>query len=254
VIKANKYKAAEDMLANKQYDEAITTFAELKDYKDSADMILESKYLQAKDSYNSGFYEAALSEYSELNEYKDSAEMVISSTNQIDYKAAMSSYNDEDYLTAVEGFEKLGDFANSVEMFEKSKEMLYNQAITDLNNNNYENLGARFEFLSQYDYKDSSQKLENIKQTFNRISGVYSGYKDFGYNIRTKLVVAIVAEYDTGKVNFITKTNNDEAISLYYIYNPSTGGTYGSYIQNMYTIYNGYIIDSIYETKLTKGL
>ena len=42
-----KYKKANSLIENGQYDEAIIAFTELENYKDSVNKIIEGKYLQA---------------------------------------------------------------------------------------------------------------------------------------------------------------------------------------------------------------
>ena len=65
-----------------KYEDAIAIYAELGEYKDSKDKILEAKYLQAQKLYDDCSYEEAIEIYTELGEYKDSQEKVIEVTKQ----------------------------------------------------------------------------------------------------------------------------------------------------------------------------
>lgn len=166
IQKANKYKAAEDFLANKNYQSAAELFIELGDYKDSADKVKDINYRYANELYNKGEYEQARSYYSELGDYNNSIEMEQACTNQMNYKIAIVSYNNAYYISVAEMFQKLGSFANSAEMFENSKYMLYTTGVTYMNRGPalYKTAVPYFEALAAYNYKDSRQKLEWLEQ------------------------------------------------------------------------------------------
>ena len=81
IIPENQYKAAEELLAAGDYDEAIEAFDALGDYKDANDRKEEADnqrvYVQAKESLAAGDYENAIPYLKELGDYRDSAELLI---------------------------------------------------------------------------------------------------------------------------------------------------------------------------------
>lgn len=76
IIPQVNYNAAVKLMNNGEYDEAISAFTELSDYKDSADLIYEVRYLKAKELYAVGEYEDAITIFRELVDYSDSASYV----------------------------------------------------------------------------------------------------------------------------------------------------------------------------------
>lgn len=71
-----KYRKAAFLLETEKYDEAITAFEAVIEYEDSADQITEAKYRKALKTFDSGAYEDALKQLEELGDYKEAAEKV----------------------------------------------------------------------------------------------------------------------------------------------------------------------------------
>ena len=65
------YNSAKDLMDAKKYDQAITAFAELGDFKDSKDMIKECKYKKANALLGKGEFEQALEQFEALGNYKN---------------------------------------------------------------------------------------------------------------------------------------------------------------------------------------
>ncbi|MEE0859114.1 MAG: TIR domain-containing protein [Acutalibacteraceae bacterium] len=74
IVPSVKYNNAEQLLSEGKYDEAVTAFTELGDFKDSNNRISESTYLKAEKLYNNQDYFNALSNYMKLGNYKDAKE------------------------------------------------------------------------------------------------------------------------------------------------------------------------------------
>ncbi|NLX70376.1 MAG: hypothetical protein GX024_05690 [Clostridiales bacterium] len=74
IIPHIKYNRATAALNEGRYEEAIATFTDLGDYKDSKDKLMESRYRAAEAKLDEGFYEQAMQEFSELGSYRDSPE------------------------------------------------------------------------------------------------------------------------------------------------------------------------------------
>ncbi|HHT65354.1 MAG: hypothetical protein ACOX25_02000 [Caldicoprobacterales bacterium] len=70
-----RYNQADVVLNEGRYEEAIVAFADLGDYKDSAEKLLESRYRAAEAKLNEGKYEQAMQELSELESYRDSPDL-----------------------------------------------------------------------------------------------------------------------------------------------------------------------------------
>ena len=72
--KINQYRTAIELFNNGKYDEAITVFSALNNYKNSSDMITESEYQKAVSFYENGQYQEAFLAFEALDGYKDSAD------------------------------------------------------------------------------------------------------------------------------------------------------------------------------------
>ena len=83
IIPGSKYNAAVELMDNGKYEEAITAFEALGDYKDSQDRIKESKYQNAVSLLNECEYHKAATEFSALKDYKDSRELSFSAWGEI---------------------------------------------------------------------------------------------------------------------------------------------------------------------------
>ncbi len=86
-----KYNKANKLLEQGSYDEAISLFTELGNYKDSTDLINECNYQQAVKYKDIGSYDEAVTMFEELGNYKDSAEKL----KELAYTKAESLANDK---------------------------------------------------------------------------------------------------------------------------------------------------------------
>jgi hypothetical protein len=79
--KSDDYKAAVALYDSGDYSAAVSAFAALGDYKDSADRAAEAQqandYEAAAALYDSGDYAAAVSAFAALGDYKDSADRAL---------------------------------------------------------------------------------------------------------------------------------------------------------------------------------
>ncbi len=76
VIPMVKYNHAQELLENGKYDLAYSAFAELDDYSDSQDKLIETRYLQAVDYRKAGEYDVANSIFESLGDYRDSKALI----------------------------------------------------------------------------------------------------------------------------------------------------------------------------------
>lgn len=236
IQKLNKYKNAEKMLYNQQYDTAMDIYKEVETFRDSAEKISYIEYIQAEKLYSNGCFQSAYDIYSQLENYNDSQHKALLCQEQImlsKYNDAILFYNNAYYIDALRGFAELGDYSNAVEMFENSEYMLYSEAINSLNRGDYTSLGYKFKVLAQYDYKDSKQIWENIEHVFQIISGCYKSTTY--YNGRYHY---ISTDAKSGIIDFPASGHR-------FTLNPSTGGKYGKYNFGGYNVvlYDGYLIE-----------
>ncbi len=76
IIPNGKYNDAVVLMNEGKYEEAVTAFEALNNYKDSADQITECNYCKAVELMNEGKYEEAVTVFEALNNYKESAEQI----------------------------------------------------------------------------------------------------------------------------------------------------------------------------------
>jgi len=111
IIPNSKYNKAQDMLNSKQYDEAITIFAELGEYRDSADQLDLAKYNKAQGMLTNKQYDNAIVLFSELGEYRDSADQIDSAK----YSKAQEMLANKQYDNAIALFTELGNYRDSAD-------------------------------------------------------------------------------------------------------------------------------------------
>ncbi len=141
IIPANKYKAAEQLLAEQDYEGAITAFTALGDYRDSAD---RAAYVAAEQLLAEQDYKGAITAFTALGDYRDSADRAA-------YVAAEQLLAEQDYGGAAAAFTALGDYQDSAERAYGIAEQLL--ALQD-----YE--GAIAAFTALGDYRDSAEQAE----------------------------------------------------------------------------------------------
>jgi len=109
------YAEAQELFDAGNYSSASEMFSELGDYKDSAEMYLESRYqsaMAAFDEKNATSYAYAQTIFEKLGNYKDSATMVY----ECQYQIALINLNDQNYKVAKEQFAALGNYKDCSEL------------------------------------------------------------------------------------------------------------------------------------------
>ena len=76
IIPMVKYNHAQELLESGKYDLAYTAFADLDNYGDSQDKLIETRYLQAVDYRKAGEYDVANSIFESLGDYRDSKALI----------------------------------------------------------------------------------------------------------------------------------------------------------------------------------
>ena len=103
------YKMAENLLNDGSYADAIQTFQNLGDYKDSSERILEAKYKRAEHYVENQEYALALSSFRELSSYSDSKDRLLSLETQI-YQEAINARDNNQYRIVFDNFTLLSKY------------------------------------------------------------------------------------------------------------------------------------------------
>ena len=144
VKRANAYKDALSLMNNEQYEEAITAFTALGDYKDSAEQI--------------HVIETTILEEQRAKAYAD----------------AIALLEDGKYGEAHAAFEALGDYKDSQE---RLKESLYHQGLEYLEQGNH--MAAYDSFCAAGDYGDAKKQLEQFQKKPVKVECSYGDGKGY---------------------------------------------------------------------------
>ena len=117
IIPNNKYNQALEYINNEDYENANSLLSELKDYKDSEQLIVNNKYNQALKYLNNKDYDNAYSLISELEAYDNTKQFV----DDIKYNMALEYINNEDYINAAAILQNLGDYKDSNQLINEHK-------------------------------------------------------------------------------------------------------------------------------------
>lgn len=157
------YNAAEEMLDAGMHDEAGDAFAALGEYKDAPIMALEARYRKADYLAFQENYEEAIAIWLELGSYADSAARAKQAEfdwKDDDYQRAIDMMAAEMFLDASRAFAALGDYRDSITLAEEcqllQKEADYQAAEAALAAKDYETAIAGFKALG--DYADARER------------------------------------------------------------------------------------------------
>ncbi|MFR5636726.1 MAG: tetratricopeptide repeat protein [Mediterraneibacter faecis] len=167
-----QYNKAASLLNSGKYEDAKKIFAELKDYKDSENQILECDYqiglrLIADEKFND-----AKDVFSQLNnkEYKDSGDQL----KLCDYSLGKEELASENYTQAAETLKKLADekYKDSEDLYKKCQYTLGKQYIEKSDYDNAVNC------LQDLNYEDSEEVLDSIINGENSINKFVERYNN----------------------------------------------------------------------------
>ena len=144
VVPSSRYKSAEALLNNGQYEEAITAFEGLNGYKDSAKRTAEALYQYAEQLVASGEYGDAIAELNTISNYDKNKETLVRAQERVDeissilltfaYKAAETDLSKADvYLDQIpvnydpakilrEAYEKYAPFSGNFNLYWSAKQ------------------------------------------------------------------------------------------------------------------------------------
>lgn len=180
MVKEATYQKANDLLLNKEYDEAIVIFTDLEEYKDSKDLIKEANYQKANDLLLNKEYDAAIALFTGLADYKDSGNLL----DEARYLMAKQYLADGEYYYASEIFQELGVYKDSADLLITSN---YSQALLYYQLGLFDPAKSLFETMPTYEessrYIGLLNGLINIQGTWQVVSGdrqhVFIGWKYF---------------------------------------------------------------------------
>ena len=107
----NQYSSAIKLFEEKRFDEAITAFQNLYNFKDSKRKVKEAGYQKAEALLKDGKYEEAISSYAALGKYMDSQKKIYS----CEYKIADQLYSKKEIDAAIAAFERIIPYSDSQE-------------------------------------------------------------------------------------------------------------------------------------------
>lgn len=148
---SNRYKAAEDYLANGSFDRAISEYTELGDYSDAAEKLTLAQYNKAVQLYENGSFAEAESAFEALGDYSKSKEYLLRSK----YGAAEQTEIGGSFAQAAQMFAALGEFSDSPE---RADECLYKEACRLSEKKDYTSALDIFGTLGSY--RDSEAKVK----------------------------------------------------------------------------------------------
>lgn len=206
-VKRNAYKYAVSLLEADRYDEAITAFAQLDTYKDSARKVLEAKYEKAAALLEAEQYDDAIALFTALGDYSDSAQQRIHAENARDYAAALVLLDEENYDGAYAAFLALGDYADSADYFARFRMetvKLSEEAVLD----------GKKEYTLTLDYKNGRVAKETFAFTADcerTYYGISTSTSDIPVGSTTATYTAVHSYFGEGKdkkVNLFDATKN----------------------------------------------
>ena len=213
------YAKAQALFDAGRYQEAISAFGALEDYKDSVarisecnTAILDGKYNDAIALMDAGEYAEAISAFEALEDYKDSVARISECNTAIldgKYNDAIALMDAGEYTEAISAFEALEDYKDSVAKISECNtgilDSKYNDAIALMDAGKY--AAAKTAFKALGDYKDSAAKADQC----------YAADLDNRYNNAIALIDAgnIVDAYNALIMLQDYKDSADKANSIY---------------------------------------
>ncbi len=147
---SNRYKSAEDYLANGNFDRAIVEYTELGDYSDASEKLILAQYKKAVQLYENGSFAKAEAAFEVLGDYSQSKEYLLRSK----YGVAEQTEKSGGFEQAAQMFSALGEFSDSPE---RANECLYKRACQLSENKDYSSALNIFKSLGGY--RDSEAKV-----------------------------------------------------------------------------------------------
>lgn len=140
VIPPMRYQSALDLMEKKQYNDAISVFETLDDYKDSENYLKEAKYRNAVKVFESGDFLSEINTFKNLGDYKDSKF----------YTVYCEAINCTDLESSLEKFKSLPD-----DMYDVKNRIIFLENLQNISGK-YKDVSRKYdwgsEFLSGYSW------------------------------------------------------------------------------------------------------
>ena len=176
-IYLSKYNRAKVFISNKEYDLGYSLLEEILDYPDAKELLYSNKYERAEKYLNKKKYDKAKDLYNQISTYSDSSEKASLCNNMIFYNKGLSYQKDKDYISAIKTYDEIKGFENADIQKDNCLKILYSDAKKD---QLLRDQRDKFQFLSEYDYRDSKQMVSKIHETVNNLDGTYYKKNDDG--------------------------------------------------------------------------
>lgn len=211
----------------------ILTLGEGAENDNSTDQTTEEKYLSAIALYESGKYNEAITAFEQILNYKDSynyislcEQAIENASKETIYAEAVSLFNSGKYQEAIEKFESISNYKNSLDyigecenaMLLQEKEEKYIAAKVLYQNKQYSD--AYYAFYEIKEYKDSQDIMTAI---INEVEVLSIEYADKGdYKAAYELL---------SNMGYSTSENNVNYLPILKAYNYAQYGDYKSATQ-----------------------
>ena len=209
VSASSRYEAAVTEMDKGNYAEAIRSFEELGDYRDSLARIQESenwiKYQHAQELMDEAQFEAAAEMFQELDGFEDSGDLY----REALYRHAIELYERYEYESATLIFQTLGDYEKSdlyvaqiaLALYKDRQHTVYEEACKLYGDKAYELALPEFKKLG--DYLDSEALAQDCEDRLKRQEMAQTASAGIRYAIGVKADGTVVAtDYnDEGQTN-----------------------------------------------------
>lgn len=170
---ADRYSAAFELMDSNQYEDAKFAFSELRNYRESAEMVKECQagidYTAAVNLMDAGDYVQALSMFITLKDYSNSAAKEIECRHAIEYNAAMELMDAGNYKSARNAFAALDGYRDAVELSNECQNHIdYNKAEELLKARDFE--AAQVIFAKLDNFKDAALKADECANNISYIA------------------------------------------------------------------------------------
>ena len=214
IIPNVRYSMASNAITAGNYEDAISTFEDLEDFKDSQEKIKEAQYAWAESKLASGDEDGAIELFEQLGDYNDSADRIKEIHDSASYEQAEKAFENGNYEEAKTLFENLGSYSDSASRAQECSDIIgeehYSKAVEALNKSDHDT--ALKEFLLAVPYKDSivqARKLQDFGEKLD-VSGFTVAAKSDG--------TVLVAGYNSADNNDSeTKVENWSNIKAVYV-------------------------------------
>lgn len=250
-LNEKNYASATELMSQKKYAEAVTVYAELGDYEDSAEKLKMAKYSYASQLEAAENYADAKAIYEDLGSYEDSLAKASSCT----YNIAVKTLAEGKYDEAKAIFESITDYADSKD---KANECVYQKAVSLVAAKKYTEAIEIFESLGNYSeskakildakYKYVTENLsKENKTTLQYLEDLIEARYEDSVVLRRKLLGTSVAENGVSACISYSQTDTadnlteaDKSKQIYYHITVSDPQLYGKKLTAKFTTSVGY--------------